>query len=234
MRVEVAAIVAAAGSGERLGATIPKALVRLGDKALVAHAVHSLLATDLIDLVVVTAPPGHEEQIAAAVATVDHKAQVVVVPGGISRTESVAHGLAAIPSECEFVLVHDAARALAPVWLCAAVLAELEMGSRAVVPAIPVVDTIRELTSDGGSRTLERARLRAVQTPQGFHAETLRAAHRAGAGQDATDDAGLIEALGGEVSLITGSISALKVTTQLDLIVAEAIYAERVRTGANP
>lgn len=233
MRYQTAAIVAAAGSGERLGAAVPKALVELGGRPLVAHAVHALDATDLLDLIVVTAPGGHEQQIADAVAGSVSEAQVVVVPGGSTRTESVAHALAAIPTDFEFVLVHDAARALAPVWLCAAVLAELEMGARAVVPAVPVVDTIRQLGDDGGSRTLERSGLRAVQTPQGFHAETLREAHRE-SHREATDDAALIEALGGEVRIIAGSPDALKVTTHLDLLVAEAIHADRLRTRANP
>lgn len=234
LAVEIAAILAAAGSGERLGAPIPKALVKIGGRSLVGHAIHALDATDLLDLIVVTAPLGFVPEVTAAAAEVAREAEIVVIPGGQTRTESVAHALAAIPARCEYILVHDAARALTPVWLIAAVLAELELGARGVVPGLPVVDTIRDVSPDGNSVTLDRSRLRAVQTPQGFHADTLRAAHRAAGGAEATDDAGLLEAIGVSINLVPGSPEAFKVTTPLDLLLAEAVVAERRRTGANP
>ncbi len=233
MAVETAAILAAAGSGERLGAPIPKALVQVGGRPLLAHAIHALDSSDLLDLIVVTAPLGFVPEVTAAAAEVAREADVVVIPGGLTRTESVSHALAVVPARCEYILVHDAARAFTPVWLVASVLAELELGARGVVPGLPVTDTIRQVAPDGSSQTLDRSLLRAVQTPQGFHADTLRAAYHAAAGA-ATDDAGLLEAIGVSITLVPGSPDAFKVTTPLDLLLAEALLAERRRTGANP
>jgi RNA polymerase-interacting CarD/CdnL/TRCF family regulator len=129
----IAAIVAAAGSGERFGAPIPKALIQLGDRTLLEHAVSSLSA--VVDQIVVTAPAGFEDQIRALVGDA-----VTVVTGGATRSDSVRAGLAAIDN-ADFVLVHDAARALATRELAASVVAALKAGDVAVVPTLPVVDS---------------------------------------------------------------------------------------------
>jgi 2-C-methyl-D-erythritol 4-phosphate cytidylyltransferase len=138
----------------------------------------------------------------------------VVVAGGPTRSASVRRGLAAVPGAATHVLVHDAARPvpLPDVWR--RVIDALDAGAAAVVPAVPVVDTLREV--DGGS--VDRHRFLAVQTPQGFRTDVLRAAHRGES--DATDDASLVEAMGTPVVIVAGDPANLKITTPLDLIVA--------------
>lgn len=154
----------------------------------------------------------------------------VVVVGGASRSASVRAGLDAVPAHAEIVLVHDAARPLASPGLFARVIDAVRAGAVAAVPAVPVVDTIRQL--DGG--VVDRDRLRAVQTPQGFDAATLRRVH---AGEpDASDDAGLVEAAGGVVELVEGERSNLKLTDPIDRTVARALLdaaAQLARSGAD-
>ncbi len=154
----------------------------------------------------------------------------VVVVGGASRSASVRAGLAEVPAGAAIVLVHDAARPLASPALFARVVEAVRAGAVAAVPAVPVVDTIREL--DGG--VVDRDRLRAVQTPQGFDAATLRRVH---AGEpDASDDAGLVEASGGSVQLVEGERANLKLTDPIDRIVAEALLgapAQLAGSGAD-
>lgn len=155
----------------------------------------------------------------------DHP-EVTVVAGGAERSDSVRAGLAACP-EAELVLVHDAARCLTPPALFASVVAALRAGAVAVVPGLPVADTLKRV--DDAGRVLDtpdRSVLRAVQTPQGFSAEVLRRAHASGG--DATDDAGLVEALGEPVIVVPGDPLALKITTRFDLAVAEHLVAEQL------
>ncbi len=141
---------------------------------------------------------------------------VDVVPGGAVRTESVAAGLSALRDDDEFVLVHDAARCLATPALFARVIDALRGGERAVIPGLPVVDTITQVSADGYvTATLERASLRTVQTPQGFTRAVLSRAHASGL--EATDDATLAEALGERVLVVLGEALAAKVTTAEDL-----------------
>jgi len=207
----IAAIVAAAGSGERFGASIPKALIQLGDRTLLEHAVSSLSA--VVDQIVVTAPAGFEEQIRALVGDA-----VTVVTGGATRSDSVRAGLAAIDG-AEFVLVHDAARALATRELAAAVVAALKAGDVAVVPALPVVDTLQNVGADGYViNAVDRAPLRRIQTPQGFSYSVLSAIHQGA--QDATDDSTLALNAGHKVRVIAGEERALKITTPSDLATA--------------
>lgn len=226
----VAAIIPAAGSGQRLGAGAPKALVELAGEALLTHAVRAVLAGGLIDQVVLVAPPGLEAEVAQAGQIAAGAVPVAVVTGGATRDQSVAAGLAALDPQAQFVLVHDAARALVPSQVITDVVAALRDGAKAVVPGMAVSDTIRQVAADGSSQTLDRDRLRAVQTPQGFPVSVLRAAHaRRGELGDlpVTDDAGLVEALGDPVTLVPGHPEALKVTTPSDLALAEVILAAR-------
>jgi 2-C-methyl-D-erythritol 4-phosphate cytidylyltransferase/2-C-methyl-D-erythritol 2,4-cyclodiphosphate synthase len=207
----IAAIIAAAGSGERFGASIPKALIQLGDRTLLEHAVSAI--SSVADQIVVTAPAGFEDAIRTLVGDA-----VTVVTGGATRSESVRLGLAAIDG-AEFVLVHDAARALATRELAAQVVAALKNGDVAVIPGLPEVDTVKVIGADGYvTSTPDRAQLRRVQTPQGFTYKVLKAAHATPS--DATDDAVLVADAGHKVRIIEGEERALKITTPSDLATA--------------
>jgi 2-C-methyl-D-erythritol 4-phosphate cytidylyltransferase len=147
----------------------------------------------------------------------------MVVPGGAQRQESVAAALAAVPRDVPIVLVHDAARALTPPTLIEAVAAAVRAGRPAVIPVLPVVDTIKEVgPGEVVHGTVDRSVLRNVQTPQGFRHDVLAAAHAA-ATDPLTDDAGLVEKAGVAVTCVAGSELAMKITRPLDLILAEAL-----------
>lgn len=219
----VGALVPAAGRGERLGPGAPKALRLLAGEPLLVHAVRSLRAAPSIGPVVVAAPPDDVD----AVARLLEELEVTVVAGGEGRQDSVALALAALPPDVDLVLVHDAARCLVPPAVVEAVVAALRAGACAVVPVLPVPDTVKQVDGDGRVvRTVPRADLRAAQTPQGFTREVLDRAHRAAA-SGATDDAGLVEALGLAVTTVSGSQEAFKVTRPLDLALAEAVLRAR-------
>jgi 2-C-methyl-D-erythritol 4-phosphate cytidylyltransferase len=152
-----------------------------------------------------------------------------VVAGGLTRAESVRSGLRAVPSEARVIVVHDAARPLSAPGVWAAVIAAVDSGADAAVPCVPVSDTIKRREDDGRLVTLERAHLLAVQTPQAFCAASLRAAHAGGG--DATDDAALVEAIGGRVVSVPGEVSNIKVTAPVDLALAETLIAVRGPAG---
>jgi 2-C-methyl-D-erythritol 4-phosphate cytidylyltransferase/2-C-methyl-D-erythritol 2,4-cyclodiphosphate synthase len=208
----IAAIIAAAGSGERFGAPIPKALIQLGDKTLIGHAIAHL--APVVDQIVITAPAGYEDQIRSIAGE-----GITVVTGGATRSESVRLGLAAVDSSTEFVLVHDAARSLASTDLARSVIAALKAGDVAVIPGMPEVDTVKVVDESGYvTTTPERSNLRKVQTPQGFAYSVLQAAHASAA--DATDDAVLVADAGHKVLIIAGEERAMKITTPSDLATA--------------
>lgn len=215
---DVAVLVPAAGMGVRLGPGGPKALRLLGGEPLLVHAVRRVAAAPSVAAIVVAAPPDGVAEVRAMLATV---ALVTVVPGGADRQASVAAALAAVPVGLEIVLVHDAARALAPPALVESVATAVRQGRDAVIPVLPVVDTVKEIGADGTvAGTVDRAALRIVQTPQGFRRRVLAAAHAAA--RDAlTDDAGLVEKLGLPVHCVPGSEYALKITRPFDLPLAE-------------
>jgi len=222
MRGDVAVLVPAAGLGLRLGPGAPKALRLLGGEPLLVHAVRGLAVAPSVGCIVVAAPPDAVDQVHALL---DPVAPVVVVPGGQTREQSVAAALARVPDRFEIVLVHDAARALAPSDLVERVAATVRAGARAVIPVLPVVDTIKEVDPDGVViGTVDRSVLRAVQTPQGFRRSTLVAAHAASTDPTgATDDAGLVEKIGVPVATVPGDEAALKITRPFDLAVAELL-----------
>jgi len=204
--VTVVAIVPAAGSGARLGAAVPKAFVAVAGRALLVHAIDRLLAAG-VDRVVVAVSP---DQLDAARRLVGDRS--TLVSGGVDRTASVAAALRAAAADADVILVHDAARAFAPASLIRSVAAAVRGGAPAVVPVLPVVDTIRTVSRDGAlGGTVDRDRLRVVQTPQGFDPTVLRRAHLTAAadGRSASDDAGLVESLGIPVSAIAGSAASL-------------------------
>jgi 2-C-methyl-D-erythritol 4-phosphate cytidylyltransferase len=220
-RGDVAVVVAAAGAGERLGSGVPKALCLLKGEPLLVHAVRRLRAAASVGPVVVAAPPGHEATVRGL-----FEPGVIVVSGGEHRQESVAAALAAVPAQVEIVLVHDAARALAPTELVERVVAAVRAGHPAVVPVLPVTDTITRVDPAGASLGhVDRSALRAVQTPQGFQRAILIRAHATGTGAAATDDAGLVARLGVPVRTIPGSELAFKITTRHDLTLAEALLS---------
>jgi 2-C-methyl-D-erythritol 4-phosphate cytidylyltransferase len=221
--VIVGVLVPAAGRGDRLGPGAPKALRALAGEPLLLHAVRGLRAAPSVGPVVVAAPTGEVDAVRALLAGLD----VAVVAGGAERTDSVARALAALAPEVDVVLVHDAARCLVPVEVVERVVDALRHGAEAVVPAVPVSDTVKQVGGDGTVvRTVARADLRAVQTPQGFARAVLERAHRA-PHAGATDDAAMVEALGVPVRTVPGSEEAFKVTRPLDLLLAEAVLAAR-------
>jgi 2-C-methyl-D-erythritol 4-phosphate cytidylyltransferase len=215
--MSTAAVVPAAGSGERLGAGRPKAFVHLGGRTLLERALAGLRDSQAVDAVVVAVPPDRTDE-----AKLILGGDAVVVAGGPSRTESVRRALAAV-GKPELVLIHDAARALTPPALIARVVAALRDGHAAVVPALPIADTIKVVDANGVVvATPDRTGLRAVQTPQGFHTELLLRAYDSPPA-DVTDDAALVENLGARVHVIDGDPMAFKITTVWDLLLAEAV-----------
>ncbi|MFP3579828.1 2-C-methyl-D-erythritol 4-phosphate cytidylyltransferase [Arthrobacter sp. fls2-241-R2A-200] len=242
-RAVSAVIVVAAGSGERLGYGIPKAQVPLGGEAILMHALRGVVAADVARQVCVAVPQGDtalRELIAEfTIDLVDGGPEITVVDGGASRADSVRAAMAALEDGTELVLVHDAARALAPERVFQRVADALASGALSVIPVIPVVDTIKTVTGTSGpdasiapevvTGTAPREELRAVQTPQGFELGTLRRAHEAARtfseAQTAvvTDDAMLVELLGVPVHAVQGASQSLKITTPLDLIIAEGL-----------
>jgi 2-C-methyl-D-erythritol 4-phosphate cytidylyltransferase len=231
----VAAIVPAAGRGERLGPGQPKALRTLGGVPMLVHAVRALSRARLVDLVVVAAPADGVAEVKALLALHEIGADVMVVAGGAERQDSVARALEALPSDVDVVLVHDAARPLAPSELVDAVARAVLAGHGAVVPGLPMADTVKRVTATEADEvvleTVARSDLRCIQTPQGFDRALLAKAH-ADADGLATDDAGLVERLGLPVVVVPGSTEAFKITRPIDLLLAEAVLLERRSNGA--
>ena len=208
----VAVIIPAGGSGERLGAKIPKALVQLAGKTLIEHAVANM--APIANQIIVAAPAGFEEQFKDLLGS-----EVTVVTGGLTRTLSVKKALALVEKENEYILVHDAARALASSDLAMRVIDSLRAGEKAVIPGMPVSDTIKRVDGDNYvTKTPTRSKLRSIQTPQGFTRKLLIKAHTSA--DDATDDAALVEDRGVDVKVILGEERAMKITTMNDLAIA--------------
>lgn len=222
--MSVAVLIVAAGSGERLGAGVPKALVELGGQPILDWAVWAFVGHPGIDSVIVLAPPESLSLLSAS--TTD---QARVIAGGPTRQASVGLGLSALDPGVEWVLVHDAARPLVTAPMISSVLAALRAGADAVIPVLPVIDTVKRVGPDGRVlATVDRAELRLVQTPQGFRREVLIAAHaaaRATGWLQVTDDAGLVEAIGQEVLTVRGDEAAFKITTPYDLALAQRLVA---------
>jgi 2-C-methyl-D-erythritol 4-phosphate cytidylyltransferase len=228
-----AALVPAAGTGERLGRDSPKALVPLGGRPLVAWSIDALARAYCIDRIIIATPPGLEREIAALGAEVAGEVPVQAVAGGPSRSHSVANALRAA-GDVDVVVVHDAARPLLEPELVDLCVARLEQWRcDGVVAAAPATDTVKEAARDGRVRaTLDRSRLWAAQTPQAFRAEALRGALARAALDRASDDAQLVEATGGDVRIVEAPARNLKVTTPFDLRIAELLLAEGGSAGA--
>jgi 2-C-methyl-D-erythritol 4-phosphate cytidylyltransferase len=211
-------VVVGGGSGQRYGR--PKQYDEVGGRRIIDHSVAT--ASAVSDGVVVVVPEADVERERTA-----HG--MAAVAGGATRSESVRNGLAAVPADAVVVCVHDAARPLATAVLYRSVIDAVLDGADGAIPGVPVTDTIKMVDAlvDGAGTVIDtpdRARLVAVQTPQAFRAEVLRAAHAAGG--EGTDDAALVEAAGGRIVVVPGEVENLKVTTPADLDrVAEVLRA---------
>lgn len=221
-----AAIIAGAGLGNRLGASVPKALLQIEGVSLIERSFAAL--SRVVDEIVITAPHGYEDQFRSIVGE-----SARVITGGVLRSDSVRLALQELSPTVEHVLIHDAARALASSDLATRVLNELQAGVQAVVPALEMIDTVKEVDRDGFVRsTPDRSALRSIQTPQGFSRSVLQRAHEAS--EDATDDAALVEAIGIPVKTIAGEARALKITNPADVALALTFLhgtAREIRVG---
>lgn len=251
----VVALIAAAGRGTRLGAEIPKAYVQLRGRSLLERSVTAMETSEIVDHIGVIVSPDMEPHARQLLRGHD----VQFIHGAGERADSVWEGLNALSLIDATVLIHDAARALTPPGMIARVARAVLDGAPAVVPVLPVADTIKHVTDDGATvlGTPDRATLRAVQTPQGFDLATLRAANEkyfahadstatnssttaanpnttaqnpgtstAHPGFTATDDASLMEWFGVPVTTVQGDPMAFKITTPIDLVLAERITEE--------
>lgn len=226
-----AAIVVAAGSGSRFSSTGPRKQYReIGGVPILERAVRPFVQHPAIGQTVVVLPevdvPNPPEWLT--------RLQVDIVAGGAKRGDSVRNGLGAVSEEFGIVLIHDGARPFVSPRLIDEVLRAAQTG--AAVPGVPVVDTVKEVDADGRvSRTLDRDRLRRIQTPQGFPTAELRRIHREAyeAGLHMSDDAALFEHFGLPVRVVPGVLENIKVTTPEDLEIAESV-ARRLLDAPDP
>jgi len=210
------AVLAAAGSGERLGADRPKAFARLGERVLLAESLERLDASDWVDAIVVAAPAGWEEPVILLAEELGCAKVGACVTGGATRAESVRAALEEVADDAAAILVHDAARPLVTDDVIGRVLAPLSEGWDGAVPALPLPDTVKRVRDGAVVQTLDRSELVAVQTPQAFVASVLRDAF-AGDVATASDCASLVERRGGRIHVVEGDPRLVKVTSLADL-----------------
>ena len=230
---KIAVILVAAGDGSRLQAGIPKALVKIYDKTLLEHALENILQVqDLVQVVVASHEDRVEEFASIAKAFAGDKVELAITPGGLSRQGSIANALKEVTSSADVVLIHDAARCFAPAAVFDRVARSVIETGSAVIPVLPVVDTIKNVNQDVVLGTVDRDGLRIAQTPQGFSREQIIKGYEA-ATADFTDDASLLQAQGALVSSVLGDAMAFKITVQADLEYAELLLGNKVeqRTG---
>ena len=233
-------LIAAAGSGRRMGAAGNKLLLSLAGRPVLAWTLDAALACPAIEWVGLVGQPVDADPIAAIVAAARPRRPVRWILGGATRQESISRGLAALPQEAEAVLIHDGARCLVGSELlerCAQALRQAIPEGAGIIAATPVTDTIKEVDAAGRIRaTPDRSRLWAAQTPQGFAVNQLRAAHRRAAeeGWAVTDDAALYERLGLTVRVLEAPASNIKLTTPFDLEIAAAVLAARRTDSVAP
>lgn len=230
------ALLAAAGRGTRLGGPIPKAFVTLRGRSLVERSLRAMLTSEVVDEVIILVSPDMEDyarELLTRRGLLDDPegVRVRLVHGGGERADSVWAGLQAIDHDDAIVLIHDSARALTPPGMIARVARMVADGAPAVIPVVPVADTIKRVDGSIVVDTPSRAELRAVQTPQGFLLSRLRAANEEffairDPGFIPTDDASLMEWYGVEVTCVQGDPMAFKVTTPIDMMLAQRITDE--------
>lgn len=231
MARRVSALVAAAGQGTRLGAALPKAYVELAGKTLVERSVRAMLDSGMVDDIAIVVSPSMEDHARAIFEKAELADRVRFVHGSVERAGSVWEGLKSIPNDEGIVLVHDAARALTPPDMIARVVGAVHAGALGVIPVLPVADTIKRVEGTQVIDTPDRSTLRAVQTPQAFDLATLRSANEKYFASStrsfvATDDASLMEWFGQPVTTVEGDSRAFKITTPIDLTLANAIIAQ--------
>ncbi len=235
-RLPVVALLAAAGRGTRLGGPIPKAFVTLRGRSLVERSLRAMLTSEVVDEIIILVSPDMEDyarELLSKRGLIDDPEGVTVrlVHGGGERADSVWAGLQAIDHDDAIVLIHDSARALTPPGMIARVTRTVVEGAPAVIPVMPVADTIKRVSDSLVVDTPNRADLRAVQTPQGFLLSELRAANEKffatpDPGFIPTDDASLMEWYGTDVTCVQGDPMAFKVTTPIDMMLAQRITDE--------
>lgn len=224
--MSVWAVLVAAGRGERLGAEVPKAFAPLGDAPLLAQSLERLDSSSWVEGIVVVAPPDWEEPVILLAEELGVGKVAACVTGGATRSDSVRIGVAEVPDSAAVILVHDAARPLLSEGVIERVIQPLGEGWDGAVPGLAVADTVKRTSADGTVlETIDRASLRAVQTPQAFVADTFRRA-LAGSLVDASDCAGFVEAAGGRVRVVEGDPRLLKVTTADDLAAVARMLGE--------
>ena len=218
---KIAVILVAAGDGARLGAGIPKALVKVGNLSLLEHALKNILEVEDVAQLVVAS---HEDRVPEfsdiATAFVGNRVPLTFTPGGLSRQGSIGNALAAVNKDIDIVLVHDVARCFAPAAVFNRVIAMVSETGFGVVPVLPVADTIKQGERDIVLGTIDRDSLRVAQTPQGFRFAELKAAYE-NAVEDFTDDASLMQSTGAVVRSVQGDTKAFKITVPADLEYAE-------------
>jgi 2-C-methyl-D-erythritol 4-phosphate cytidylyltransferase len=221
-------LIPAAGSGRRMGADRNKLLLPLLGQPMLFWTLTAAVATPCLTWLGIMVQPQDREEIGAIVAAVRPRIPVVLIPGGATRQESVWAGVQALPPEAEFVLIHDGARCLATADLFQRCFQALGTAP-ALIAAVPVKDTIKEVCQQQIVHTPPRDRLWAAQTPQGFRVPLLRTAHQRALDQgwEGTDDAALVERLGQDVQVVMGEETNLKITTPSDLTIAAAILQSR-------
>lgn len=226
---DIAVILVAAGDGSRLQAGIPKALVKVSEKTLLEHALENILqVAGLVQIVIAS----HEDRVPEfellARAVIGDKVSVSFTPGGLSRQGSIANALKEVSSHASVVLIHDAARCFAPASLFEIVAAKVLESRSGVVPVLPVIDTIKNVSADVVFGTVDRDQLRIAQTPQGFLLEEIVLAYQ-NTSADYTDDASLMQAQGKTIVSVLGSTLAFKITVQADLEYAELLLGDSDR-----
>ena len=214
MTPDLAVVLVAGGLGVRLGASKPKALVEFSGKTILEHALVGASRARGIKELVIAAPADHLAEVAELVANSVGEIDFKVVAGGATRQQSIANALVAVTSP--IVLVHDAARALAPASLFDRVADAVRESGVGTVPVLDVFDTIKRVEGDLVRETVDRSQLRRAQTPQGFVSSELIAAY-AQATEDFTDDAALMQSTGATIRFVAGDASAYKITTPEDL-----------------
>lgn len=229
-RRDLAVIVVAAGRGERLKASAPKAFVEIQGRTILEHSLLPLSALAELAQVVIAAPASHLAEATEIANVLNTDATLDVVAGGETRQQSIANALAVLSDDIEVVLVHDAARAFASTELFERVANEVRSSGAAVIPALEIADTIKRVSADQVLETVDRSSLRSAQTPQGFVSSELQRAY-AVASDDFTDDAALMQSQGKKVLFVRGEVEASKITTADDLIAVRSRLSRSGRTG---
>ena len=227
--MSVWAVIAAAGSGERLGLDRPKAFANLRDRPLLAESLERLEGSDWIDSIVVAAPPDWEEPVILLAEELGCGKVAEAVTGAATRAGSVAAAVAVAPEDAAVVLVHDAARPVLTEDVIERVLTALNEGWDGAIPVLPLADTVKRVESDRIVETVAREGLALAQTPQAFVAPVLRAAL---SDDEATDCSALVEARGGRIKAVPGDPRLLKVTEPTDLEAVERVLGDPTPSDA--